>query len=121
MKLSGYAIKLSHYPSLRFVAPYRGWDSGAPTKSLIWYDSYNATKHDRAGNFSRATIYAAYQAVCAVWIMILAQYGVNAAREFDDLNNYFEVVEIPFWRYSESYSIAYEGCDGEAGPRNYPF
>jgi hypothetical protein len=51
LRLAEYAVQLSYYPGLAPIAPFVGWTDTAPTQSLIWYDSYNAAKHDREINF----------------------------------------------------------------------
>ena len=38
------------------LAPFALWEEARPTGSLAWYDAYNAVKHDRERNFSRATL-----------------------------------------------------------------
>ena len=121
MRLSEYEVKLQHSPWLPGIAPFRGWNASAPTYSIAWYDDYNAAKHDRIASFERASLRSALQAVVAVWIMIAAQYGTAGTREFSDLDRYFSFVRVPLWRYSEVYTHGYQGTDGVAGPRNFPF
>ena len=121
LRLAEYQVALRHYPSLPAVAPFCGWDASQPTKSVAWYDDYNAAKHDRVSNFDRATLRAAYEAVCAVWIVVIAQYGIVAKKWFDDLDNYFKLESGPLWRYSDVYTIPYDGSKAQAGPVNYPF
>jgi hypothetical protein len=109
LKLNKYAIVLPFYPWLGAVRPFEGWRRDLPTKSLTWYDAYNAVKHDREGHFSRATLLNALQAVCAVAIMNYAQFGLYAdnrdARAFFTLNEkpQYDPVEVyPVWEGSES-------------------
>lgn len=121
MRLSEYAVKLQHYPWLDPVAPFDQWSSAASTKSLTWYDNYNAAKHDREAAFSKASIRSAIQAVAAVWIMVASQFGIHGIREFDDLYRYFHLESVPRWRYSEVYTYGYNGFDKAAGPISFPF
>lgn len=121
MRLSEYAVKLQHYPWLDAVSPFAAWNAAAPTKSIIWYDDYNAAKHDRETEFARATVDAAIHSVAAIWIMVAAQFGIHGMREFDDLNRYFHLEKVPLWRYSEVYTYGYDGFEAGAGPQNFPF
>lgn len=121
MRLSEYAVKLQHYPWLDPIAPFATWEVAAPTKSISWYDDYNAAKHDREASFSRATVGAAIEAVAALWILVAAQFGIHGVREFDDLNRYFHLERVPLWRYSEVYTYGYDGFAEGAGPRNFQF
>ncbi len=121
MRLSEYAVKLQHYPWLDSVSPFALWDATAPTKSITWYDDYNAAKHDRETEFARATVDAAIHAVSAIWIMVAAQFGSHGMREFDDLNRYFHFEKVPLWRYSEVYTHGYSNFESAAGPNNFLF
>jgi hypothetical protein len=118
MRLSEYAVKLRHYPWLDAVSPFTAWEAARPTQSIIWYDNYNAVKHDRETEFARATVDAAIHAITAIWIMVAAQFGSHGMREFDDLNRYFHFEKVPLWRYSEVYT---DGFGAGAGPQNFPF
>lgn len=121
MRLPEYSVKLQHYPWLDAVAPFKAWDAGAPTKSIFWYDNYNAAKHDREQSFQKSNVSSAINAVSAVWILIAAQFGIHALREFPDLNRYFHLETVPLWRYSEVYTIGYQDFDAGNGPVAYPF
>lgn len=121
MRLSEYAVKLQHYSWLDPIAPFDTWDAAAPTQSIIWYDDYNAAKHDREAAFARATVGSAIQAVAAVWIMVAAQFGIHGVREFDDLRRYFHLERVPLWRYSQVYTHGYEGFEAAAGACKFPF
>jgi hypothetical protein len=121
LRLSEYAVKLQHYPWLDPVAPFATWEAAAPTRSIGWYDDYNAAKHDREAAFARATVGSAIQAVAAVWIMVAAQFGIHGVREFDDLRRYFHLERVPHWRYSEVYTHGYDGFAAAAGPCYFPF
>lgn len=122
MKLDEYGVTLAHYPWLGPQTPFAGWRTGPDGRApLTWYDDYNAVKHDREGNFARASLSTAIRAVTACWIMIAAQFGQHALREFDDLWRYFRLAEIPAWRFSHVYCHAYSGHEDAEGPVPYPF
>jgi hypothetical protein len=65
LKLNKYAIQLPFYPWLGAVRPFENWVPNPSSQSLSWYDAYNAVKHNREENFSRATLLNAIQAVCS--------------------------------------------------------
>lgn len=121
MRLSEYEVKLRHYPALSGFAPFHAWDPGSPTRSISWYDAYNAAKHDRMASFQQATLQTAIQSVAAIWIMIAAQYGFDGITRFPELASYFKFERLPLWRYSDVYTYGYPGHDADAGPQNFVF
>ncbi len=77
MLLDGYRLSLQSYPTFPSFAPFEGWSAAHPTQSLVWYDAYNKTKHDREENLKLATLHNAVQAVGAAVVMFHAQFGLN--------------------------------------------
>ncbi len=77
MLLDSYSLRLTSYPAFPSFAPLRGWDSNQPTKSLDWYDAYNATKHNREEHLDAATLKKAIHAVGATVVMFYAQFGFS--------------------------------------------
>lgn len=77
LRLGEFFTRLARYPSLPMLSPFKGWDASAPTQSLLWYDAYNATKHDRALHLERATLEHVLNAVAAVHILLVAQFGIG--------------------------------------------
>lgn len=75
MKLADWEVRLAHTPEYPPLRPFATWDSSAPTKSLSWYDAYNAAKHDRERNFSSAQLSHMISAVAGVVVMFAAQFG----------------------------------------------
>ncbi|CAH0356985.1 hypothetical protein SPH9361_04634 [Sphingobium sp. CECT 9361] len=112
MKLDQYRVTLPEFPWLTAVAPFRTWDAGAPSKSLEWYNAYNATKHDREVAFGEATLERAIAAVCANVVLLAAQYGIpyglgQRSRLADD----FYICETPRWEPSEVYIDPYSSVE----------
>ncbi|MFL5330473.1 MAG: hypothetical protein ACJ8C4_16340 [Gemmataceae bacterium] len=89
LKLDEYSICLIRYPSLPEFSPFKGWDVAAPTQTLPWYDAYNAVKHDREGNFWRASLEAAVHSVAACVVMLAAQFGQETLSGYG-LRNIFQ-------------------------------
>jgi hypothetical protein len=118
MKLDEYALRLPFYPWLPEVAPFSGWSSTAPTRSLSWYDAYNAVKHDREKEFQRGTLLHTLEAVCGCAVMIFAQFGVSGSAYRAEISTFFEIAASPKWDPSEVYWMVRSGAT-KAVP--YPF
>jgi hypothetical protein len=103
LRLAEYAVQLSYYPGLAPIAPFVGWTDTAPTQSLFWFDSYNAAKHDREINFSKATLEAAINAVSAVAIMLCAEYRI--IEMWRDHIGFFRFNEHPQWQDWQNYLL----------------
>ncbi|WP_370030783.1 hypothetical protein [Qipengyuania mesophila] len=101
-RLGDYSVRLSNYPWIEEVSPFRNWDGDAPTKSLGWYDAYNSVKHDREKHFKLATVLNAISAVSAVAIIGLAQHGIQYFRKPRTLGEFFHVVERPAWSIGDT-------------------
>lgn len=70
------SVSLPRYPSLGFVDPFSEWTASSYSP-LCWYQAYNDTKHDRESNFGRATLENTIYALGAVFLLILAQTGIE--------------------------------------------
>jgi hypothetical protein len=118
MRLTEYAVSLAAFPWLEPLAPFRVWDArGNPTKDLAWYQAYNDTKHDRDGRFDQATLRHALDAVCALVIMTVAQYGrERALGDGALLIAQYVMVEGPAWTTAECYTPPYDQPDWQAEP-----
>jgi hypothetical protein len=107
LRLQDYAIAFPEYPWLDPIAPFRGWDTGAPTKSLAWYDAYNAAKHDREDSADRATLECALASVASVVVIGLAQFGISYLRDAERWRHLFEVYEYPQWSIGDTHGRLY--------------
>jgi hypothetical protein len=109
MFLDGYELSLQSYPSVPTFVPFKDWDPNSPTKSLVWYDAYNKTKHDREGNLKFATLDNAIKAVGAAVIMFFAQGGLNIGSPWDQrdsvIRNVFRVTTVGLKRYEKEFYI----------------
>jgi hypothetical protein len=118
MRLTEYAVSLSAFPWLAPVAPFRTWSAkGKPTQDLPWYQAYNDTKHDRDRQFHLATLRNAIDAVCALVVMTVAQYGLERALgDGSLLIAQFMLVESPAWTTAESYTVAFDAAGWQPQP-----
>lgn len=120
MKLEEYAVTFPAYPWIEAIAPFKGWDSSAPTATLKWYDAYNAVKHNRENEFERATLRRAFEAVTACSILMTAQFGIHQTRQCQaDWQSFFHISAFPQWGLSDVYIYPYNG--GEWSPVSFNF
>jgi len=73
--LQEFQCTLRSYVSLPVIRPFLNWSSTSPTASLVWYDAYNKTKHDRANHFSDATLSNALSAVVAALVLYIVRFS----------------------------------------------
>lgn len=109
MRLNEYSISFARYGWLPSISPFEGWNALKPTKSLPWYDAYNATKHDRELSFSRATLRHGLSAMAAIVAVLVAQFGwrvmglghqaLGEEREWA-----FRIAKYPSWPDGETYN-----------------
>lgn len=89
MFLDGYQMNLAAYIHFPSLAPFKDWRVKDPTKSLLWYDAYNKTKHDRENNLHYATFINAITAVSAAVVMYYAQFGSVFEAPWDNHKSYY--------------------------------
>lgn len=121
MKLDAYRVSLAEFPWVESIVPFENWDTSAPTKSLDWYNAYNATKHDREASFGEATLERAIAAVCANVALLAAQYGIPyGLGQRSRLAEEFRIEGAPGWEPSAVYIHPYDSTGGWK-PKQYPF
>lgn len=64
----------------RFI-PFKSWSSEKPTKSLEWYDRYNATKHDRFSSRAIADLRTGIEAAAAAVVASVCRFGFEVLRQ----------------------------------------
>jgi hypothetical protein len=123
MRLGDYTVRFPAFPWLPPVCPFGGWGStGNPTQDLPSYDAYNATKHNREGEFAKATLAHAFQAISACVVMMVAEFGPTAGLDEDpELSSFFQLESVPAWPLSDVY-LNPDGCHAQDWtPINFPF
>ncbi len=104
MKLDKYSVTLPLYPNLKSFSPFKNWcENQGTTKSIKWYDDYNAVKHNSETEFSKATLESAINAVCAIVILLKAQYGEDILYWKEIIGNYYITFSEIDWVLSEMY------------------
>lgn len=111
MRLGEYGVSFAEMPWLGIMRPFQLWNQADPTKTIDWYERYNASKHDRGANMSQANLISVFQALSGLWILLTAQYGPDGWRNRSRSDKVFKCVEGPRWRYSDVYTSPYKGTD----------
>jgi len=101
MRLNKYKIKFRYYPAIEPLVPFLDWVESNPTGSLSWYHSYNAVKHDREKEFSKATLENVIEAISALAILIIGQYGTENSYWQSKISPFFEILTEPEWLFQE--------------------
>ena len=108
MRLDEYAVNFPNYPWLAPLRPFDGWSQAGPTKTLKWYEAYNAVKHNRENEFERATLRHAFEAATACAIMLVAQFGLHSEGwRRSEMQSFFQFSSLPVWPLSEVYIYPY--------------
>ena len=100
LRLEEYSVRLMRHEGYPEVTPFRGWNAGAPTASLPWYDAYNAIKHDQEKDFHRGTLEHVIGAVAALHVLVLAQWGATFMRQISR-DAFFTLSKYPRWEHKD--------------------
>lgn len=103
LKLNEYSVSLDFYPNLKNWSPFKDWDENRPTASLDWYDAYNAVKHNRGANKNKASLEAVINAVAAIHILLVSQYGNDIFNNplKSNFHSIFNTTSVPKFLVSE--------------------
>jgi hypothetical protein len=119
LRLKEWAVTLNAYPDLGSFSPFASWDETAPTKSLSWYQAYNAVKHHREEKFQLATFGSLISATAALHIMQVAQFGPEIYdRFFGNQPSPFYTLNHPVHDIADLYAPALCG-EKEMSPKPY--
>lgn len=75
LHLKDFEFTLKTYSNIPSIIPFKNWNKNAPTASLVWYDAYNKTKHDRDNHFSKATLINCINAVVANLVLHCVKFS----------------------------------------------
>ena len=133
-KLSKYTVRLPVWQgSGGDRIPFASW--GTTDKSLSWYQSYNATKHSRYGNFRQGNFGNMIDAICGLAAIVSAQFmnedfgetfmvteaGPGDGFEFAS-GGYFLVKFPDNWPASERYDFNWHTLQSDPEPfQNFPY
>jgi hypothetical protein len=124
MKLNEFEVSFPVYPWIKPVAPFKNWDKRDPTRTLPWYDAYNAAKHDRENKLKRASLRFVFDAVAACAIMIVGQFGEVFGFDLEKSGRprtFFWIRSGPNWDWEDRYAEFFESPDGQWTPSTTAF
>jgi hypothetical protein len=90
LRLSEWEVSLRDYPDIGKFAPFKDWSAPETSKSLPWYEAYNAVKHHREAKFAQASLGNLINAIAAVHLLQAAQWGPEMYDRF------FGAIPSPF-------------------------
>ncbi|WP_420030719.1 hypothetical protein ACN429_11660 [Pseudomonas oryzihabitans] len=107
--LKSWGVYLRDYPDLGQFSPFENWNSEQATQSLVWYEAYNAVKHDREKSANQATLKNVLGAMSAIHILLAAQWGPDVYSDREGgRRSPFELSNIPMFLASELYVTSFE-------------
>lgn len=121
MKLSQYKVKILLNDYEKVIQPFKEWENQSEYNSIEWYKDYNDLKHNRSDNFEKAKLVNLIKAVCALNIILYAQFyeyskaidGKNSLSFFTDDGEMLiqdsigimNIEEKPTWLEEEKYDF----------------
>lgn len=100
LKLNSFEVELTQYPKIGTFKPFAHWCESQPTKSIPWYNAYNAVKHNRGDNINEANMKHLLDAVAAIHILLESQYGNRIFNKWQSLTedrSMFFTTKTPNW------------------------
>lgn len=97
LRLKEFELKLVMFPAYPAVAPFENWDAMDPTRSLRWYDDYNAVKHAGETELHRATLANVIGALAGLVVLLAAQAGPDFLMEEPWAVKDFSATKWPRW------------------------
>jgi hypothetical protein len=118
LRLDEWSVELRDYPDLGTFSPFKPWHATNPTKSLPWYEGYNAVKHHRGVEYAQASLRNLINAVAAVHVLQAAQWGPEMYdRMFGNLRSPFMTTQFPTFALSDLYVPTLDGQAALASTR----
>jgi hypothetical protein len=127
--LSSYRVRLPVWAgSTRERSPFAAWSHSSDKKRLVWYDAHHSSKHNRQQEFDKASLTHAVDAVCAVVVLLAAQFltedfapvdfAVRQKNAHDGfrlaIGGYFEVSFPSDWKVEDRYAFRWGDVEREA-------
>jgi hypothetical protein len=74
--LSGYSVQLPFWKGHKKIRkPFENWRT---EESLIWYQAYNHSKHDRHHKFNEANLENLLEAYCGLFVVLSSQFKTES-------------------------------------------
>ena len=100
LRLDEYSLSFYRYGDLEVYSPFSEWEKN---KELFWYKAYNSVKHNREDKFTDANLYNAINAVMALCIIAIAQYGYRNDLWKEKIGKVIRVEKEPIWNLKDFY------------------
>ena len=123
-RLSSYQVKFPLWHGAKsVVSPFAPWATGG---CLAWYQAYNATKHDRHGEFETANFGNLVQAIAGLVALLGAQFHTQDFSGIDYLiadgpadgfepaiGSYFLIMHADDWPAADRYEFDWEALKSD--------
>lgn len=100
LRLDEYSLSFYRYGDLEVYSPFKGWEQN---NELFWYKAYNKVKHNREDNFTDAKLDNAINAIMALCIIAIAQYGYRNDLWREKIGKIIRVEKEPLWDLEDFY------------------
>ncbi|NQX63745.1 hypothetical protein [Paenibacillus qinlingensis] len=86
-KLSDYSVTINFWRNgPKTFQPFGNWSTG--NHSLLWYQAYNAVKHDRQQNFPQCSLEHVLNSVTGLLIVLFSQFSIYAFNPYQEIGMY---------------------------------
>jgi len=110
LRLDQYSVRFPYFPDMEIMKPFENWDRSGATKTLDWYAAYNRSKHNREKHFADATLYYAFKAAAAYFVMLCAEHGWELlVPDKKAATKFFHLINKPTWEEAHCYEPKIEG------------
>ena len=100
LRLDEYSLSFYRYGDLDVYYPFSEWEKNS---ELSWYNAYNNVKHNREDKFPDANLKNAINAIMALCIIAIAQYGYRNDLWNERIGKIIRVEKEPLWDLKDFY------------------
>lgn len=100
LRLDEYSLSFYRYGDLGIYSPFCKWEKN---EELFWYKAYNNVKHNREDKFTDAKLYNAINAIMALCIIAISQYGYRNDLWNERIGKIIKVEKEPIWDLEDFY------------------
>lgn len=131
-RLNEYSLTFERWETAHEFKPFIEWNPSR-REPLSWYDAYNDVKHDRYGNFKKATLKYLMNAIAGLICIMHAQYGEGMSHVGFQDNGTIDInegtvvtpiftIKAPHFPKAEQYEFIWDNIKMEQqSVANYPF
>ncbi len=113
LRLKEYQVYFPTFQRLNHgFSPFFNWSDSQPTQSLVFYDEYNKTKHNRADGLESATFSNVLSSYAALLIVAFATCGPAIAKS-QRLQNFISLKQ-PAWKIEDHYIPVFESHSAQS-------